>query len=269
MAQFENLVDSSAYLIYRAHDSDLDAQLGKTKLFKMLYLASWWAYRAGEARLYDGPWYRIDLGPALMSGDWDLLKSILSDRYEINSERVARWPGYLQVLFSKPTVEPESTAGFEYRKFLDEAFEKIIELTANEAAEMTYDTDPMNWMVAEERASWGDSTQYREFKLDDEEREKFLELARKYAAGRIEIPDLVQRMGRGWTLNRVVVYLDTFGLFRSSDLSGLSESGRSEILEALLRRMGDEKMVSQSVDERAVASSRIEEEYVSPDSVIE
>jgi hypothetical protein len=270
MADFKNLTSSAAYLIWRAHETHVDPQLGKTKLIKMLYMASWFSYVHGPTSLFVGPWYRIDRGPALITGDWDLLAATVKADYGIEATKVETWHGHPQFRFTAPSLRPESDTDPVFKPFLDEVFQEIIPLTADEAASVTYRTEPMLWLVAEERANWGGTMQYRRFSLDDPTRLRFVEIAASYAEGLIDIPEFARLMGPLWTTHQVAVYLDTFGLHRPLTKVRLTPPARNTILRNLANALrGGKRPAHPTVEERAMASARIEGEYFGPDSIIE
>ena len=264
------LLDAAAYVIWRAHEAGAQEQLGKTKLFKTLFLASWWAVQGHGSDIYNGPWYRIDRGPGLLTGQWELLETILNSRYGIETSTLKMWHGHPQVCFSRPTRAPQTLTRSPLKQPLDAAFTDVISLTADEAAAMTYDTEPMIWLIAEERAKWGGTTQYRQFNLRDTNRDKFLALASQYTKGIIEPDDIARQMGHQWKTHDVVVYLDAFGIHRSLEEASLSTKAKKEILAKLASEIRTGSVRSgPSSTEKALASARLEEEYVSPSSLPE
>ncbi len=270
MDKSQRLTNASAYLVWKAHKLGKDAQLGKTKLYKMLFMASWRAVRELSYRLYTDPWYRIDKGPALITSDWEALTGALESQYGIQAKQVTMWHGYAQVCFSAPLSSPLKAIAKKSIPFLDKAFEEIIDLSAEDAAAVTYSTDAMLWLIAEERVKWGGSVQYRSFSLEDDDRDKFTALAQEYAKGAIDIPEIARRMGADWSLHQVVIYLDTFGLYRPLKKVALSDRQRNSILRRLasiLRQHGE--LHRATVEERTMASSRIEEEYFAPNSILD
>jgi hypothetical protein len=261
-------VDATAYLIRRSHDAHVAGQLGKIKLFKMLYLASWWAVQAHDKTIFDGPWYRIDMGPALRRDDWEVLEGSLRQRYGVLTEDTMMRHGHSQTCFSRPTKGPSTPSDGDLRDPLDAAYSEIIHLPASAAARLTYTTEPMLWLLAEERANWGASVQYREFNLRNPVRDKFLSLGRKYMEGILEIPDIVRGMGEGWSIHDVVVYLDTFGFSRSINKAALTPRQRDRILDKITSALRTGRQsVRVPAEQKAIASSRIEQEYAPPDSL--
>jgi hypothetical protein len=264
------LTDASAFLVARAYQGRAESQLGKTKLYKMLYMASWWALAKSPPPLFVGPWYRIDMGPALMPNDWEALTASLANRFGIEARRVVMWHGYQQVCFSAPRSASLKSLGKRRTALLETAFDSMINLSAPEAAAMTYTTSPMLWLVAEERLKWGGAVQYRSFSLDDPERQKFMDLADCYHRGAIDIPEIARGMGRGWTPHQVALYLDTFHLHRPAEALRLPDRDRDRILQRLVNAAADPNRVPRaSPEERAMASSRLEGEYFAPDSILD
>ncbi|HLC33791.1 MAG TPA: hypothetical protein VJJ70_02175 [Anaerolineales bacterium] len=264
------LTDASAFLVSRAYSRNVASQLGKTKLYKMLYMASWWARSESSTRLFLGPWYRIDMGPALTPGDWEALTDSLANRFGIEARRVAMWHGYQQVCFSALRNDPPKTLGKRQRSFLERAFNAIINLTAPEAAALTYTTSPMLWLVAEERFKWGEAVQYRPFSLEDAERQRFMQLVDRYRQGEIDIPQIAHEMGPAWSPHQVALYLDTFSAHRSADGLRLDDSDREKILLRIANAVVDRKVIPHpSPEERALASSRLEGEYFAPSSILD
>ena len=77
-------------------------------------------------------------------------------------------------------------------------------------------------------------------------------------------------MGQEWTNHRVSVYLDTFNIHRPPETARLSERERERILNSLVQVIrGEREIIQDSVEERVMASGRIEEEYFAPDSIID
>lgn len=270
MQSLRLLTDASAYLVSRAYERHVESQLGKTKLYKMLFMASWWACAASSTRLFVGPWYRIDMGPALTPGDWEGLTESLAKHFGIESQRVAMWHGYQQICFSAPQSAPPRSLGKRQVALLRRAFDNIINLTAPEAAALTHTTSPMLWLIAEERVKWGGAVQYRSFSLNDEEMQQFVHLSDRYRRGAIDIPEIASAMGPAWTPHQVAIYLDTFGVHRQIEDLTLPDSDRERILNHIAKAVRDSgPSLPLSPEERAMASSRLEGEYFAPSSILD
>ena len=269
MDDLEILADAAAFLIADAHNRGCDDSLGKTKLYKMLFLASWRTYQDSGKPLFNGPGYRIERGPALYTTLWQALKRVMKEKYGISAERVVMWHGYPQESFSKPDDEPRQINELHI-SHLEKAFDEIIGLTADEAAKMTYETKPMQWLVAQERAEFGGTTQFRVFKLTDTDRDRFIFLAEKYVNGKLEIQDIASEMGADWSLHKVAIFLDTLGYFREPEDARLQSAERERILNGLVEVVrGKKRLRESSIEERVMASSRIEEDYFAPESIID
>lgn len=270
MNDIKILTDSSAFLISRAYKHGVHSQLGKTKLYKMLFMASWQAFSESLPNIYIGQWYRIDKGPALAPINWETLTVSLDRRFGIEAQSVVMWHGHPQVCFSKPKSSLPKSLGKYRIECLSSAFDSMINLTAPEAAAMTYKTPPMLWLLAEERFKWGGSVQYRYFSFDDAEREKFMSFTELYRQGSIDIPDIVNAMGADWNNHRVSIYLDTFNIHRSIDNIRITASDRKKLLLRIVKSFKSQKPIHHaSPEEMAVASSRLEGEYFSPNSLLD
>jgi hypothetical protein len=270
MTEMRLLADASAYLVSLAHRNRVESQLGKTKLYKMLFMASWWALADASTRLYIGPWYRIDMGPALMQDQWDALTRALDERFGIEARQVSMWHGYQQVCFGAPRAAPPRSLGSRQTAYLTQAFDHLIKLSAPETAAVTYKTSPMLWLVAEERVKWGGAVQYRRFSLDDVELRRFERLADRYRRGAIDIPEVRAAMGGDWTCHQVALYLDTFGIHRGGDALRLASSERQILAQRVVASLARSTRAGHpSPEERAMASSRIEGEYFVPSTILD
>lgn len=265
---FNRIADASAYLIGRAHAEGLDQLLGKTKLFKMLFMSSWWSLESGLDPIVDGPWYRIQRGPALRANDWDFLGYCLESKHDVVVQERVMPHGHPQFCFSVPRRDAQALDKLPYREHLDRAFEAMIHLTTDGAAAVTYETEAMKWLVAEERTMSGGEVQFREFSLRDSERDRFVGLARKYESGDLDLPEIAREMGQDWDNHRVAIYLDTFGLARPVDRQVLDDAQRASLLEKIAGSTTSDQ-ADASVEARVLASERIEAIFIGPDQLID
>lgn len=262
------IAEATAYIISKANKEGKITKLGKTKIFKTLYLADWRYFAQNGEILFDIEWYRIQKGPALKQYQWDELCQILFTKYNVTS----RWETlyHNQVVFHLET-EISFNLSQETQIHLDSAFDDVIDITAPEAANLTYDTEPMKWIVGHE-AALGNNVQFTEFVFNDPDRIKFKKLAEDYMQGKVDIPKIANNMGRYWTENKVVLFLELLETNRPLSKTGISDKNKKEILSKLLKLAQTENPEfadSKYVEAEVIASQRIEGIHVSPDAFVE
>ncbi len=243
-------------------------QLGKIKLFKILYLADWEKFRRTDETMFDIAWYRIQMGPALRPDVWQGVVSSIAEKYGITS----RWeqPGrYQQFVFSISGPLKIRVSRVD-AKYLKQAVKAVIDATAGAAAQLTYQTEPMQWMVAQELAA-GAGVQFRDFRIKDEERIRFTKLAKRYQRGFINVGEIARQMGKHWTAHNVVLFLDQMGASRPLSKLPLPSGKRGKVLKSLRQfaAQGDVQNSSKWVEDCVVASQRIEGIYVPLDAFVE
>jgi hypothetical protein len=157
------------------------------------------------------------------------------------------------------------------RIHLDTAFDDVIDITAPEAANLSYNTEPMLWIVGHE-TTLGNNVQFTEFRIDDPERIIFKQLAKDYMQGKIDIPKIVKKMGHDWTENRVIFFLELLEANRPFSKTVMNSNNRNAILTKLLELSQEdinEFSGSKYVEAEVMASQRIEGINVSPDAFVE
>ncbi len=264
------LSTATAYIVDYVSKKEKLNKLGKIKLFKILYLADWGKFQEKRRPLFDIAWYRIQKGPALKVNIWEELCVLLSENYsiEITWGQAINYP---QVMFTaKKPIKVKISA--EDKKFLTKAIDVVIDATAETAADITHQTEPMRWLIAQELALGG-NVQFREFYLNDDERIKFSNLAKKYQSGQMDIPQIVHQMGGDWTSNNVVLFLEVMGINRKSSNLALLPAKRAKVLKKLLEFClssdSNSLVMSKWVEDTVIASQRIEGIFVSPDAFVE
>ena len=263
-----SLATATAFVVDCVRKEGKLLHLGKIKLFKILYLADWQKFRGTNKTMFDISWYRIQMGPALKPALWQEVVDSISANYGIMS----RWeqPGeYTQLMFDVSGPLKVKVPRVD-AKYLKEAIKAVIDATAEAAAKLTYQTEPMQWMVAQELAA-GAGVQFKDFRIKDEERIKFTKLAKRYQKGLINVGELAHEMGKDWTTSNVVLFLDQMGASRPLSKMSVSRNKRMKVLKDLkaLAARGDAQGSSKWVEDCVVASQRIEGIYVPLDAFVE
>ncbi len=263
-----SLADATAFVVNFIKVEGNLYKLGKIKLFKILYLADWERFKRTNQTMFDVVWYRIQMGPALRPPIWENLTATIADRYNING----KWeqPGsYTQFVFSSDKKFKVAVSSID-GKYLRKAVRQVIDSTAEAAAKLTYETEPMRWIVAQEIAD-GAGVQFRDFRINDKERIKFSKLAKLYKNGRINVGEITKSMGKSWTAQNAVLFLDQMIASRPLSKLSLSKEKRKKVLNTLLKvtTAGETQSSSKWVESSVVSSQRIEGIYVPLDAFVE
>lgn len=263
-----SLATATAFVVDFARSQGKLGQLGKMKTFKILYLADWGKFSKTGETMFDIRWYRIQKGPALPQVVWQDVLVAIASKYGIDSgwQQPGPYPQFMYSVSGPLRIRmPRDDA-----RYLTDAAAIVIDTTADAAGRLTYQTEPMQWLVAEELAM-GVGVQFREFRINDIERIKFARLARAYKRGSLGIVEIAREMGKSWTPSNVALFLDEMGANRALPKMGLSGSKRRQVLDALrdFVARGSKQDSSRWVEESVVASQRIEGIHVPLDAFVE
>jgi hypothetical protein len=258
------LLEAVSYVAYQA--DKFNYTIGKTKLYKILFMADWEHFCSDKKTITGRKWLRIPMGPALGSPEWREIEKGASQfgfKVEADPSRFKPELSEYQLVFLQ---ERPTTMSSLARECLDRFLRLLGPLRSQEAAAHSYETPPMRWIVARERVLMEDWNG-REIPMADPERDRFMFLAKAYAERTLTVAELSAKTGyEPWT---VAALLDVLEVGRSP--VRLQEHERELILKQMLAlaSSGSISMPSEAeIWDEVAHSQRIEGIYFSPDYFI-